>query len=348
MQLKRMLTATMMALSATLLLPAYGQTNITLVAYSGLFQDKYMAAVVEPFMKKNPDIKVTYFGMPGSAAMLGGLRAQKAAPQSDVVIMDVSVSKAGTDEGLFEKIDEKSVPSISELYPMARIADIAGVAVTFDSMVLLYNSDQVKEAPKSWKALADKAYQGKVVIPGMPDIQGLSLVMVLDKAAGGSGAASLYDKGIQAVGAIAPNVMTWEPKPDVYAPIIAGQAAIGIGWNARAQVNTDTSGGKLRATLPAEGSVFQINTIQLVKGSAKADAARKFINYALGAEAQKAFTESMFYAPTNSKAQIASSAIDRTAVKQLDRMIPVDWLGVAKVRDQVIEQWRRRVIPLSR
>jgi putative spermidine/putrescine transport system substrate-binding protein len=348
MQLKRMLTATMMALSATLLLPAYGQTNITLVAYSGLFQDKYMAAVVEPFMKKNPDIKVTYFGMPGSAPMLGGLRAQKAAPQSDVVIMDVSVSKAGTDEGLFEKIDEKSVPSISELYPMARIADIAGVAVTFDSMVLLYNSDQVKEAPKSWQALADKAYQGKVVIPGMPDIQGLSLVMVLDKAAGGSGAASLYDKGIQAMGPIAPNVMTWEPKPDVYAPIIAGQAAIGIGWNARAQVNTDTSGGKLRATLPAEGSVFQINTIQLVKGSAKADAARKFINYALGAEAQKAFTESMFYAPTNSKAQIASSAIDRTAVKQLDRMIPVDWLGVAKVRDQVIEQWRRRVIPLSR
>ena len=53
-------------------------------------------------------------------------------------------------------------------------------------MVLLYNSDQVKEAPKSWKALADKAYQGKVVIPGMPDIQGLSLVMVLDKAAGGN------------------------------------------------------------------------------------------------------------------------------------------------------------------
>jgi putative spermidine/putrescine transport system substrate-binding protein len=348
MQLKRMLTATMMALSATLLLPAYGQTNITLVAYSGLFQDKYMAAVVEPFMKKNPDIKVTYFGMPGSAAMLGGLRAQKAAPQSDVVIMDVSVSKAGTDEGLFEKIDEKSVPSISELYPMARIPDIAGVAVTFDSMVLLYNSDQVKEAPKSWKAMADKAYQGKVVIPGMPDIQGLSLVMILDKAAGGSGSASLYDKGIQAMGPIAPNVMTWEPKPDVYAPIIAGQAAIGIGWNARAQVNTDTSGGKLRATLPAEGSVFQINTIQLVKGAAKADAARKFINYALGAEAQKAFTESMFYAPTNSKAQIAPSAIDRTAVKQLDRMIPVDWLGVAKVRDQVIEQWRRRVIPLSR
>lgn len=347
MRLNQISAAALLALSVTLL-PAYAQSNITLVAYSGLFQDKYSAAVVEPFMKKNPDIKVTYFAMPSSAAMLGSLRAQKAAPQADVVIMDVSVSKAGTDEGLFEKLDEKNIPALADLYPMARIPDIAGVAVTFDNLVLLYNTDQVKGAPKSWKALADKAYQGKVVINGMPDIQGLSLVMILDRAAGGGGIGSHFDKGLEAMGSIAPNVMTWEPKPEVYAPIVAGQAAIGAGWNARAQVNSDTSGGKLRATLPAEGSVFQINTINLVKGAAKADAAKKFINYALSAEAQKAFTETMFYAPTNAKANIAASAIDRTAVKQLDRMIPVDWVGVSKVRDQVIEQWRRRVIPLSR
>lgn len=336
-----------LALGAALL-PAQAQTSITLVAYSGLFQDKYTAAVIEPFMKKFPDIKVSYFGMPGSAGMLGSLRAQKASPQADVVIMDVSVSKAGTDEGLFEKLDEKSIPAIVELYPNARIPDIAGVAVTFDNLVLIYNSDQVKEAPKSWKAMADKAYQGKVVIMGVPDIQGLSLLMILDRAAAGGGLASGLDKGIEAMAPIAPNVMTWEPKPDVYAPIVAGQAAIGIGWNARAQVNGIASTGKLRATLPAEGSVFQINTINLIKGAPQAEAAKKFINYALGAEAQKAFTEAMFYAPTNAKAQISPAAMERTAVKSLDRMIPVDWLAVAKVRDQVNEQWRRRVIPLSR
>ena len=127
-----------------------------------------------------------------------------------------------------------------------------------------------------------------------------------------------------------------------------GQAALGVGWNARAQVNSDLSGGKLRAVLPSEGSVFQINTINLVKGAPQAEAAKKFINYALGTEAQKTFTETMFYAPTNAKAQIAASAIDRTAASRMDRMIPVDWLGIAKVRDQLTEQWRRNVIPLSR
>jgi putative spermidine/putrescine transport system substrate-binding protein len=262
--------------------------------------------------------------------------------------MDVSVSKAATDEKLLVKIDEKNVPNVADLYPTARIADVDGVAVTFDNLVLIYNTDVVKEAPKSWMDMADKKYAGKVAIQGMPDIQGLSLVLVMDRARGGTDYLKSVDKGIAALGEIAPNVLTWEPKPEVYVTLISGQAAIGIGWNARAQVNTDTSNGKLKATLPAEGSAFQINTINYVANGPGKDAAAKFINYALSPEAQKAFTESMFYAPTNAKAQISEDAIARTAVKSMDKVIPVDWIALAKVREPIMEQWRRKVLPLSR
>ncbi|AMJ62745.1 polyamine ABC transporter substrate-binding protein [Bosea sp. PAMC 26642] len=327
---------------------AMAQQTVTLMAYSGLFQERYTKAVVEPFMKANPTIKVEYFPMPNSAQMLGNLRAQKAAPQADVVIMDVSVSKAATDEKLLTKIDEASAPNVAELFPAARIADVDGVAVTFDNLVMLYNTDAVKEAPKSWMDLADKKYAGKVAIPGMPDIQGLSLVLILEKARGGTDYLKSVDKGIAAMGEIAPNVQTWEPKPEVYVTIISGQATVGAGWNARAQVNTDTSGGKLKAVLPSEGSAFQINTINHVAGGPGKDAAKTFINYALSQEAQKAFTESMFYAPTNAKAQIAPEAIDRTAVKSMDKVIAIDWIALAKVREPIMEQWRRKVIPLSR
>lgn len=327
---------------------AAADVEITVVTYTGLFQDRYTAAVIAPFMKANPDIKVNYYAQPTSAAMLGTLRAQKAAPQADVVLLDVSVSKAGTDEGLFEKLDEAAIPSIADLYPNARIPSVAGVAATFDSLVLLYNTDAVKTAPTSWMALADPAYKGKVVIPGVPDIQGLSLVILLDKMNGGRGVEGKFDKGIAAMAPIAPNVQTWEPKPEVYAPVVNGQASLGVGWNARAQVNSDTSGGKLKAVLPQEGTAFQINTINLVKGAPQAAAARRFIDYALGVTAQKAFTETMFYAPTNSKAQISEAAMSRTAARSLDKVVPVDWLAVATVRDSVADQWRRQVVPLSR
>ncbi len=324
------------------------QKTVTLMAYSGIFQERYTKAVVEPFMKANPDIKVEYFGVQNSAQMLGTLRAQKASPQVDVVIMDVSVSKAATDESLFTKIDEKNVPAVADLYPAARIPDVAGVAVTFDNLVLIYNSDVIKEAPKSWLDLADKKYAGKVAFNGMPDIQGLSLVLILDKARGGTNYLSNVDKGIAAVGEIAPNVLTWDPKPDVYQAIILGQANLGVAWNARSQVNADVSGGKLKATLPVEGSAFQINTINLVANRADSEAAARFVNYAIGPVAQKAFTEEMFYAPVNSKAQIADAAINRTAVRSMDKVVALDWIGLAKVRDQIMEQWRRKVLPLSR
>lgn len=336
------------AAAAILSSPAYAETNITLVAFPVLFQENYTKAVIEPFMKANPDIKVTYFAQPTSAQMLGTLRAQKAAPQADVVILDLSVSKAGTDEGLFVKLDENEIPNIKDLIPRARTPGLAGVSVTFDNLVLMYNTELVKEAPTSWEVLADKQFAGKVVIPAMPDIIGLGLTVILDKANGGTDYLANVNKGIEALMKIAPNVQTWDPKPEVYAPVVNGQAALGVGWNARTQLNSKLSGGRIKAVLPKEGSVFQSNTINLVAGSPNQEAAKKFINYALSPEAQAAFTEAMYYAPSNSKVKVSEDAIQRTALANMDRMLPIDWIALAKSRDAIGEQWRRRVIPLSR
>lgn len=329
-------------------LPARAETTITLVAYPVLFQENYTKAVIEPFMKENPGIKVTYFAQPTSAQMLGTLRAQKASPQSDVMIFDMTVSKVGLDEGLLTKLDENEIPNIKDLYPSARIPGLAGVGVTFDNLMLLYNTDLVKEAPTSFLALADKAYAGKVVIPAMPDIIGFGLTVLLDKAGGGTNYLVNLDKGIETLGRIAPNVQTWEPKPEVYAPILNGQAALGVGWNARAQLNNKLSNGKLNSVLPKEGTAFQINTINLVAGSPNQAAAKAFIDYALSPKAQKAFTEAMYYAPTNAKAEISEEALNRTAVRSMDKVVSIDWIALARTRDAVHEQWRRKVIPLAR
>ncbi len=346
MRLRTLLAAALAAGLATT--GAAAQQTLTVMGYSGLFQERYTKAVVEPFMRANPGIKVDFYGMPNSAQMLGILRAQRAAPQADVVIMDVSVSKAATDEKLLAKIDEATSPNVKDLYPDARVPGIDGVGVTFDDLVLLYNTDRVTTPPTSWMDLADPQYKGMVAFNGMPDIQGLSLVAILDKARGGADYLRNVEKGIAALGEIAPNVQTWDPKPEVYPVIISGQAAIGLGWNARAQVNADTSGGKLGIVLPREGTVFQINTINQIAGGPDKDAAVKFIDYALSPEAQKAFTEAMFYAPINAKAQISQAASARTAVRSMDKVIPIDWIALASVRNAITEQWRRKVLPLSR
>lgn len=319
---------------------------VTLALYSGIFQDTYRTAVIEPFMRAHPGIRVNAYPMPNSAQTLGTLRAQKASPQVDVAIMDVGVARAGTDEGLLAPLSPDTMPVLSELGERAFTPGVNGAAVTYDSLALLYAPDKVKPAPTSWKVLWDPAYKSQIAILGAPDLVGIAFTLVADRLFGGTDYRKSLDKGISALSDLSPSVLSWDPRPDPYSFITGGTAALGVGWNARGQLYAQQSGGKLAVAQPDEGSVFQVNAITLVKNAPQADAARAFIAYALGTEAQKSFTEAMFYAPTNPKAQIAPEALARTVASpaRMEKMLQVDWLEVAKVRDRLNEQWRRRIL----
>jgi putative spermidine/putrescine transport system substrate-binding protein len=212
-------------------------------------------------------------------------------------------------------------------------------------LVLLYSPQRVQPAPTSWKVFWEEKYKDQIAISGVPDIVGLGFLMMANKVFGGDDYRRL-DRGFEAVGNMAPNVLSWDPKPDAYTMITQGTASLGVGWNARGQIYSDQSGGRMAAILPSEGALFQINILGLVKGAKNYDASRAFMNHALGAEAQAAFTERMFYAPVNTKAKVSEAALARTASspERQAMMLPVDWLEVAKFREGVTEQWRRRIL----
>jgi putative spermidine/putrescine transport system substrate-binding protein len=344
---RRLLTgATGGLLAAPWIRPAAAEDRtITFAAYSGIFEENYRAAVIEPFMRTHPGIKVNYYAGASSAATLGLLRAQKTAPQIDVAVLDVTLAKAGTDEGLFDTLDAAAVPALTQLSPMALQQGVAGAALTFDNLVLLYAPETVKPPPTSWRVLWDKAYAGQIAVAGVPDIVGVSTVLIANKINGGDYRTSV-EKGIAAVADMAPGVLTWDPKPDAYSFIINGQAALAVGWNARGQIYSQGSGGKLAAVLPDEGSLFQINMVEAIKGGRQPEATRVFLDYILGAEAQAAFTNRMFYAPTNAQARPGAEALARTvsSPERMARMLDVDWMAVARIRDGITDQWRRRVL----
>ena len=318
---------------------------VTFAGYGGIFQENFQAAVIDPFTRQT-GIKVTYFPLPSSAQILGTLRAQKAAPQVDVAIMDVTIAKAGTDDGLFEPLTTAAIPALAQLDKRAITPGVAGAALTFDNLVLLYAPETGAAAPTSWKALWDKKYAGQIAIPGVPDIIGIGLLLMANKVFGGTDYRQGVEKGMAAVADMAPGVLSWNPLPDPYSFITNGQAQLGVGWNARGQLYAAQSGGKLAVVLPDEGSLFQINMIEAVKNAPHGPAAMDFIAYALGTTAQAAFTERMFYAPTNDAARPAPDAVARTAAspERMARMLDVDWLEVAKLRDGLNDQWRRRVL----
>lgn len=324
--------------------------QITLMSYSGIFQDNYTKAVVEPFLAANPGVKVNYAPGGTSAQMVGSVRAQKADPQIDVVIMDVTTSSIGNIEGLFEKLTPAEFPVLEELAPEARAAGGEfGPAVTFDHLVLVYDTQNLKPPITKLADLWRPDLKGQLALSAPPNIQGLALTAMVEKMEGGDHRKSI-DAAMRKLKELAPSVNTFEPNPDGYSLILNGVVKVATGWNARSQLYGDQSNGRIGTLLPPEGSVFQINTINLTAGSKNRAAAAAFVKHALSQSAQKAFTERMFYAPTNARAQIDPKAVARTAAALESRanMISVDWNDILKVRDQWNNRWRREVISAAR
>jgi putative spermidine/putrescine transport system substrate-binding protein len=328
--------------------PAAAQVagTMTLMAYTGIFQEHYTAVVVEPFRARNPGLTVAYFAPGTSAQMLGILRSQRTAPQTDVVIMDTTTAAIACAEGLVEKITPAEVPAIDELVPLARASGgECGPAVTFDHFVIVYDTAKVSPAPTSLRVLWDEKLRGRIAVAAPPNIQGLVLTAIVERMEGGDYTRGI-DRAIAKLRALAPLVQTFDPRPDGYSLILNDQVTYATGWNARSQLYHDQSNGRIGVMLPEEGTAFQINTINVVRGGPNRAAAVAFVQHALAAEAQTAFTNRMFYGPTNGRASPDPAALARTAAdpRYRERLIPLDWGDIVKVRDIWNNRWRREVI----
>ncbi len=158
--------------------------DIVVMGYSGPVQDNYTAAVIRPFMKSHPRIRVIYDAAGSSAEMLGMLRAQKAHPQVDVDIMDFSVSRVTNKEGLFSPLDPTAVPNLADLYKVARTPGNMGPGIDFDNLVLISNPHAMKTPPTGIKDLLNPGNKGKVVFSPAPNVIGVVLQLVVAKYLG--------------------------------------------------------------------------------------------------------------------------------------------------------------------
>ena len=344
------MTAPMRPLIAALLLAA-SQAHADparVMAYSdGPFQDNYTAAVLAPFGAQPGSPGTEFVPVFSSALMLGQLRTQKTDPQADVVIMDTTTAALACAEGLIEKITPDMLPMLPDLDPQALDRSGCGPGVTFDHFIVAYDTKAVAPAPTSMLAMADARWRGKVGLGAPPNIQGLAMTAILAHAQGGDW--TKPDGAFATLKSIAPNVQTFDPQPDSFTLILNDTLAFGTGWNARAQLFHDRSAGRIGVMLPSEGTVLQINTINLVHGAPHREAGLAFMRYALSPPAQKAFTERMFYGPTNLRADIRPDVAERTSAgaENKPRIIPIDWNEMVKLRDNWAQRWRREVIPAS-
>ena len=147
-----------MTLVAGLVLPAWAQSQLTVVNFGGANGAAQKKAYFEAFEKTGAGkiVPVEYNGE--QAKIKAMVEAKKVT--WDVVEVESPDVNRGCDEGLFEKIDWSKVGNKTDFQPAA--VHECGVGIFIWSTVLAYNGDKLKQAPSSWADFWDvKKFPGK-------------------------------------------------------------------------------------------------------------------------------------------------------------------------------------------
>lgn len=327
--------------------PAAGSKTsgtVNIIGYAGIWKDAYQKAVIAPFSKKYPDIKVNYVEKRSSADMLASLRAEANRPTTDLAIMDQGVALSGNGQGTFAKVAQQDVPNMANIKKQFANTDGYGPVIMADAVAMLYDKKAVNPAPTSWEVLWDPAYKQKVAVMAPPSTLGLNLEIIVATMQGEDFTTSTT-KSVAKLKELAPNVQSWMPTPDEYQAVITDQVDLSLGQNARGQYYADRSNGKLGVTFPKEGTVYQINTINLLAKAPNPAPAKTFIDYALSPEAQTAFAKEIFYAPSVENAQLPADVQARVVPTDGSlKVVPIDLKWFAGAREAWTKDWKRDII----
>ena len=286
--------------AATLLLagfaaPAFAAETLT-ISWWGYNGDKLNANIIEPF-KKICGCEIA-FETGNNADRLNKLKA-RGGKGVDVIFLTDSFSQIGIQEGLFQKIDPKTIPNVKELYDLAQDPQGGyGPAYTVGRIGIVYDAAKLRTPVTSWNDLWREDLESTVSLPGITTTAG-PLVVLRAAAKAGVDAYKDTDKTFESVKALKPNVVkNYNTGSELVNLISTGEVTVSI-----AQDFTLGSIQKAVKTMTwaslSDGDIATLNTVNIPTGSEHPELAQKFINFLISKDVQQIEAEQAVDAPVN-------------------------------------------------
>lgn len=141
-----------------------GETKFVIATFGGLL-GKQVRENIELYTKPR-GIQATFVEA-GSADILAKIRAQRNAPQYDLVLLNDQTFIVGKALGLVQKIDPAEVPNAQFLRPGLESHDGYGAPYEINPVGWVYRRDKFAQAgvpvPDTWRAVTDKRLAGRVI-----------------------------------------------------------------------------------------------------------------------------------------------------------------------------------------
>jgi putative spermidine/putrescine transport system substrate-binding protein len=301
--------------AAALVVPAVGigaksaGGTLKMIAWDGYLDAKW----VKPFEKQSgckiaPKIASTSDEMVALMRSGGG-------GQYDMVSASGDASLRLIYGGLVQPVDVSKIPEWKDFFgpfkspPNNTVGGKHyGVSLQFGPNTLLYRTDKVKPAPKSWSAIYDSKYSGRVTIPDNP-IQIADAALYLKKTQPALGIKDPYElnkKQFDAAVALLKQQRPlikkyWVGSADNAELISSGDAWLGSTW----PVTTGSLVAKkvpVKEIIPKEGATAWLDTWMLSAKSKNVDCAYKWYRYISSPKVQALQGATYGETPVNKKA----------------------------------------------
>ena len=301
----------------------HAQTRtLKITTWGGKWGDIMKATVLPAFEK---EFKCTV-SADQSFPFLPKLQASpKNDPLYDIFHTNSNEQWSALSEGLvIDKISDKDVPNVADVYPYAVSDKIVGVSIFTSAIGLGYRTDKGLAKPTSWKDLADPKLagaRGSYIIP--VNSLGQCHLMMLGK---------IYGKGLTDLDAAYKALEQLKPiklvdfTGQMEKMLLSAEVSMGVIHDSGVY-RYDDQKPPLDFVGPSEGVVALEQVLNVTPGSKVKDLAFAYIDYMLRPDVQKLLAEAVWYSPANTKVKLDAKYDAKllTTPAKVATLIQPDW-----------------------
>ena len=276
---------------------ALGAEPLVVSVWGGNWKDTVERIVARPFTAKT-GIPVE-FEVGGTLDRLAKARVSKAAPLVDVTFTTTHVGRLYISDGLYQKLDMAKLPNARELAREAIRSD-SHLGVWVYVYTIAYRTDQVQGDITKWADLWDPKFKGKIALPDFDPSHIITISALLE---GGDEVA--WEKGQERLKRLKPNVAAFYSTDARSQDLMkTGEAPVEVMLSINAFHLID-QGLKVKVVNPTDKpGIVGIDTVGIMAGTKKADAAHQFVNFTLSKEIQEQLVTAFKAGPTNLQAKV--------------------------------------------
>ncbi|MFN8592425.1 MAG: extracellular solute-binding protein [Thermomicrobiales bacterium] len=309
--------------------PALAQANeLTMIIWEGYSSDSFRTVFEEANGAK---VEATFAGTGDEmfAAMQGS-----GGTTYDMVSASSDLPQRLYDAGLLMEIDTAKLSNYPDLYeqfqkpPYITFDDkLYGVNFAWGPTIMLYNPDEIAEAPTSWNAMIDEKYSGKITTWNYP-LQIAQYALLLDPKP--EDPFLLDDNQLAQVKDILvkqrPLVRKyWDLGGEVAELFLNGEVVIGDGWP-WITLQIQGSDGKVAEASPEEGVTGWSDSWCISAKAANPDLAMKWADFMIGPEGQIGVVDNLNYGITNKKVVEGLPMEKREQLRMVD--VPAEYAKI--------------------